>query len=98
MKEQDDVSSSFSVGIEGITVVWLWVVHGDEGVSDREHWFYIKKHPSCFRLCWWCHNMFEFLENSENVTVQFWIGRVIGRRAIAKVEMARNVATGFGKN
>ena len=42
--------------------------------------------------------MFEFLENSENVTVQFWIGRVIGRRAIAKVEMARNVATGFGKN
>ena len=41
---------------------------------------------------------FECLAYGENGTVHFWLGRAIGWQAIAKVEMTRNVATGFGKD
>ena len=42
--------------------------------------------------------MFDYLSYGENGAVKFWIGRVVGKRVIAEVEMASNVATGFGKD
>ena len=47
----DDANAGFSVGLEGIAVVWLRVVHGNEGVSDRDHLFSVEERPSCFRFC-----------------------------------------------
>ena len=42
--------------------------------------------------------MFECLEDGNNRTVHFLLGRVVGRQSIAKVKMASDAATGFGKD
>ena len=42
--------------------------------------------------------MFECLTDVDNGTVKFGIGRAVGRRVIAKVEMASDAATGFGQD
>ena len=47
----DDSNAGFAVQLEGVAVFWLRVVHGDEGMSDRDHCLYVEGYPSCFRLC-----------------------------------------------
>ena len=63
-----------------------------------DYCFSIKEHAYCFRFCCWGHSIFERLTDDKNGTVQFGLGRAIGRLAIAKVEMASDAATGFGKD
>ena len=58
----------------------------------------IKEHPYCFRFFCLVHDMFNCLADGKNRTVQFWLGCVVSRWAIAKVEMANDAATGFGKD
>ena len=42
--------------------------------------------------------MFECLTDGQNGFIQFWLGCVIGRREIIKVEMSIDEATGFEKD
>ena len=57
-KRVDNSNACFAVRIKGVSIFWLWVVHGNEGISDRDHCLYVEEHPSCFRLCCWGHYMF----------------------------------------
>ena len=52
-------NSSFAVILEGIAVFWLQLFHGDGGMSNRYHCLSVEEHPSCFRFCFWGHNIFE---------------------------------------
>ena len=61
-KQVDDSNASFPVQMEGIAIFWLWMAHGDEGVSDREHWLSVEEHTSYFRLYCWGHYIFLCLE------------------------------------
>ena len=49
-KREDDSNAYFSVRLKGVYILWLKVVHGDGGVSDRDHFLSVEEYSSCLRL------------------------------------------------
>ena len=54
-KREENYNAYFDVRLKGVSILWLRLVHVDEGVSDKDHCLSIEEHPSCFRLCCWGH-------------------------------------------
>ena len=93
-----DTNSSFAAEIEWIEIVWLRVAYGYGAYKIGTIDCPLEEHASYLRFWLWGHNMFECLTDVDNGTVKFGIGRAVGRRVIAKVEMASDAATGFGQD